>query len=277
MVTIDDLRRKYKDFPRESLLIFSKLLGVDKSHIYAYGDREVSDIISMEFQVQMKKVQEGTPIQYVLGEKEFMGLNFFVNEKVLIPRFDTEVLVEYILEYIKDNLKGKDIKVLDMCAGSGVIGLTIGHYCKDALVCGVDISQGAIEVANINRERLKVLNVHFLEGDLFAPIGESERFDIVVSNPPYIPSKDIEELDRVVRDFEPTNALDGGIDGLDFYRIITKGSKKHLKDNGLLIYEIGYDQGDALELILWEEGFRDISIMKDSQGHPRVAMGFYRV
>lgn len=277
MVTIDDLRKNYKDYPRESLLILSKLLDVDKSYIYAYGDREVPIDISEEFQRQMKKVQQGFPIQYVLGEKEFMGLNFFINEKVLIPRFDTEVLVEYILEYINDNIKRKDIKILDMCTGSGVIGLTIGHYCKNAHICGVDISKEAIEVANTNKERLKILNVHFLEGDLFAPIGESERYDIIVSNPPYIPSEDIEGLDRVVRDFEPMKALDGGIDGLDFYRAITKDSKKHLKDNGLLIYEIGYDQGRALELILWEEGFKDISIMKDSQGHPRVAIGFYRV
>ncbi|MFA5576891.1 MAG: peptide chain release factor N(5)-glutamine methyltransferase [Tissierellaceae bacterium] len=277
MVTIGDLRRNYRDLPRESLLILSKILKVDRSHVYAYEEEEITREQAEEFHRLMEKVQRGYPIQYILGEKEFMGLRLFVNEKVLIPRFDTEVLVEYIVDYIKINFKNQNVRVLDMCTGSGAIGLSIAYYCKNALVLGLDISAEAIELANINKNSLNLSNISFQEGDLFAPLDGREKFDIIVSNPPYIPRADIEGLARGVRDFEPRMALDGGLDGLDFYRTITRDSRKYLGDRGLLIYEIAYNQGGDLRKIMAQENFRDFSTLRDSQGHERAALGFYRL
>ncbi len=205
-----------------------------------------------------------------------MGLDFYLEEGVLIPRPDTEILVEYIIDYINKIYKNKRIKVLDLGIGSGAISLSIANYCKDVLVYGVDISDTAIKVANINKNRFRLSNVNFYKGDLFKAIellDLEKEFQIIVSNPPYIASKEIETLDITVKDFEPRGALDGGVDGLDFYRKITPESRRYLKDNGLLIYEIGYNQGEEVRDILLDEGFRDVSILKDLQGHTRVVLG----
>lgn len=280
MVSIIDLRKRFEDNLQEGVLILSKLLNVDKSYIYSFGEREVSRDVEDRFEKLMIKIQEGYPIQYILGEKDFMGLNFYVKEGVLIPRFDTELLVEYLIEYINKNYKDKSIKVLDLCSGSGAIALSIAYYCKNAFVYGVDISDIALEVSNINKERFNLTNAKFLKGDLFKALEVSnleEAFDIIVSNPPYISKEEIEGLSSTVKDYEPLLALDGGVDGLDFYRKITKGSKSYLKKDGLLIYEIGYNQADSVKGILSKEGFKDISILKDLQGHNRVVFGFNRI
>ena len=205
-----------------------------------------------------------------------MGLDFYLEEGVLIPRPDTETLVEYVIEYINTRYKNKNINILDLGIGSGAISLSIAHYCKNAFVHGVDISNAAIKVANVNKERLKLSNVKFYKGDLFKALEEFDlegKFQIIVSNPPYIASGEIEGLDITVKDFEPRLALDGGVDGLDFYRKITPESKRFLDDNGLLIYEIGYDQGEAVQNILISEGFKETTILKDLQGLDRVVLG----
>lgn len=277
MVSIADLRRKFKGNIQEGVILLSKLLAVDKSYIYSFGEREVPKEIEDKFIELMRKVEEGYPIQYIIEEKDFMGLNFYVKEGVLIPRFDTEVLVEYVIEYINKNYKDRNIKVLDLCSGSGAIALSIAYYCKNAFVYGVDISNIAIEVSNINKGRFNLDNVEFLKGDLFNALeglNLEGEFEIIASNPPYISRDEIEDLDISVKDYEPILALDGGVDGLDFYRKITKESKRYLKENGLLIYEIGYNQGDSVREILIKEGFKDISILKDLQGHNRVVFGF---
>ena len=150
-------------------------------------------------------------------------------------------------------------------------------YDKNSYVFGVDISPFAIKVANINKERFNLSNVSFYKGDLFDALKDhnlERAFHIIVSNPPYISSDEIENLDVTVKDFEPRLALDGGLDGLDFYRRITSGSKEYLRDGGLLIYEIGYDQGEKVKKIISLEGFKDVSILKDLQGHDRVVLGF---
>lgn len=276
MVSINDLRMKSQEFPLDSVLILSKLLQVDKSYIYTYGDREVSKEVEEKFLQLMNKRAEGYPIQYILGEREFMGLDFYLEEGVLVPRPDTEILVEYTIDYINKNYKDKKIKVLDLGIGSGAISLSIAHYCKDAFVYGVDISNTAIKVANINKENLNLSNVNFYKGDLFKALEGLDLesgFHIIVSNPPYIASGEIENLAPTVKDFEPRLALDGGLDGLDFYRKITPESKRFLVDKGLLIYEIGYDQGEAVVDILVSEGFKGVSILKDLQGHDRVVLG----
>ena len=276
---IKDLLRKSKNDLLDSILVLCKLLNVDKSYIYTYGEREVSTDIVDKFLELMEKRSLGYPIQYILGEKEFMGLDFYLEEGVLVPRGDTEVLVEYIIKYIEENYGNKKINVLDIGIGSGAISLSIANYCKNSRLVGIDISRTAIKVANINKERFNLSNVDFYEGDLFQALeglNMEGGFNIIVSNPPYISKKDIEKLDVQVKDFEPRLALDGGVDGLDFYRRITLESKDFLVEGGLLIYEIGYDQGDLVKDILIRQGFRDLSIIKDLQGHNRVVMGLWK-
>lgn len=275
---INELLRKSKIDLLDSILVLCKLLNVDKSYIYTYGDEKLSTDLVDRFLELMEKRASGYPIQYILGEKEFMGLDFYIEEGVLVPRGDTEVLVEYIIKYIEEEYGEEELNLLDIGIGSGAISLSIANYCKNSRVLGIDISRTAIKVANINKRRFNLSNVDFYRGDLFQALeglNMEGQFNIIVSNPPYISKKDIESLDIQVKDFEPRLALDGGEDGLDFYRRITLDSKDFLIDGGLLIYEIGYDQGDLVKAILYKEGFQDISIIKDLQGHDRVVMGIW--
>lgn len=277
MVTINGLLRESKIPLKESILILCKILDVDKSYIYTYGDKEITVELIEEFKVLMDKRSTGYPLQYILGSWEFMGLDFYLEEGVLVPRPDTEILVEYIIEYINKTYPQKNIRVLDLGTGSGAISLSVANYCKYVFVYGVDISDKALKIAQINKRRLDISNVEFYKGDLFQPLGNGEEnFEVIVSNPPYIPRDEIDDLDTTVRDFEPRLALDGGKDGLVFYRRITSEGKEYLKDNGLLIYEIGYNQGEDVRDILELEGFRDVKIIKDLQGHDRVVLGFLR-
>lgn len=274
MVTIDELRRKYKDFSLEGVLILCKLLNVDKSYIYTYGEKQVSKEIKDKFICFMENIIKGYPIQYILKEREFMGLEFYLEDGVLVPRPDTEILVEYVIDYINKRYNGKNIDVLDIGIGSGAISLSIANYCKDVEVYGIDIEDIPIKVANINKEKFNLTNVNFFKGDLFKALdGLDLKFHIIMSNPPYIASEKIKDLDIKVKNFEPRIALDGGMDGLNFYRWITAESKKYLMDNGLLIYEIGFDQGKSVSDILIKEGFGNVSILKDLQGLDRVVYG----
>lgn len=276
MVINDLLKKSPLNIP-ESILILCKLLDVDKSYIYTYGDMKVSPSVVDKFLELMEKRLSGYPLQYILGEWEFMGLNFYLEEGVLVPRPDTEILVEYIIEYIKRQYNNIELNILDLGVGSGAISLSIANYCKNAVVYGVDISDIAIKVANTNKDRLNLLNVNFFKGDLFEPLEKKDlkgKLQIIASNPPYISKDGIEKLHTTVKDFEPRLALDGGVDGLDFYRKITPISKEFLVDNGLLIYEIGFDQGEEVKTIMNLEGFKEISILKDLQGLDRVVLGF---
>lgn len=270
-------RLKDKEFSNpqlESRLILSKLLNVDISFLYAHGDEEISVYIAQEFKKTIDKRACGYPFQYLIKEKEFMGLDFHIEEGVLIPRPDTEVLVEYILDYIKINYNDENIKILDLGSGSGAISLSIAHYAPNSYVYGVDIGDVPLKVANINKERFKLTNVEFLKGDIFEPfMNGNYKFHIIVSNPPYIPSLDIEKLQIEVKDYEPKLALDGGEDGLDFYRRIVKQAKDFLVKDGLLIFEIGYNQGSDVRLLLENDGFFNIEILKDLQGLDRVVLG----
>lgn len=276
MVINDLLKKSPLNIP-ESILILCKLLDRDKSYIYTYGDMKVSPSVVDKFLELMEKRLSGYPLQYILGEWEFMGLNFYLEEGVLVPRPDTEILVEYIIEYIKRQYNNIELNILDLGVGSGAISLSIANYCKNAVVYGVDISDIAIKVANTNKDRLNLLNVNFFKGDLFEPLEKKDlkgKLQIIASNPPYISKDGIEKLHTTVKDFEPRLALDGGVDGLDFYRKITPISKEFLVDNGLLIYEIGFDQGEEVKTIMNLEGFKEISILKDLQGLDRVVLGF---
>lgn len=277
MVEINKLLKKSTIDIKESILILSKLLNVDKSYIFTYGDREVDDSIGEEFLGLIKKRSEGYPIHYILEKREFMALDFYLEEGVLIPRPDTEILVEYIIEYAKREYNDKKINILDLGFGSGAISLSLAYYLKNAFVHGIDISNMAYKVANKNKEVLNISNAKLHQGDLFSALDEreyTEFFTIITSNPPYIRRDVIDTLETQVKDFEPRLALDGGSDGLDFYKEITPKSREFLKDNGLLIYEIGYDQGEDVKNILAFNGFKEVSIIKDLQGHDRVVLGF---
>ncbi len=260
----------------EVRLILSKLMDVDKSYIYAFGEKQVSDDIVKEFLKLIEKRSKGYPIQYILGNVEFMGLDFYVEEGVLVPRPDTEILVEYVIDYIKKKHQEEKVRVLDIGIGSGAISLSVANYATNALVFGVDIDDIPIKVSNINKERLGLENVEFIKGDLFQPLEESfiKSFHIIASNPPYIAKDVILGLQTEVRDFEPRLALDGGQDGLDFYRSITARAKEFLVDNGLLIYEIGYDQGLEVKNLILDNGFKDVEILQDLQGLDRVVLGY---
>lgn len=260
----------------EVRLLLSKIMDKDKSYIYAFGDKEVSDDIGEEYLKLIEKRAKGYPIQYILGHTEFMGLDFYLEEGVLVPRPDTEILVQYVLDQIESKYQEAKVKVLDLGIGSGAISLSIANYAPNSFVYGVDIGDIPIKVANINKERFGLNNVEFIKGDLFQPLGPSlkKSFHIIASNPPYIPKDVILGLQTEVRDYEPRLALDGGEDGLDFYRMITSRAKEFLVDKGLLIYEIGYDQGLDVKNIMLEYGFKEIDILKDLQGLDRVVLGY---
>lgn len=265
----------------------------------------------------LKKRAARIPLQQIIGQQEFMGLSFFVNEHVLIPRQDTETLVELVLQEQKD----KDISILDMCTGSGCIAVSLKKLGGYAHVEGADISEEALKVAKRNSEEIlenndvnndavnsrteqiqnctKLTNnqnkqdnseermvsevrrasqtgVTFRHSDMFSSFRETEQFNVIVSNPPYIPSAVIEELEPEVRDHEPRGALDGTADGLYFYRILAEECAKHLTPGGHVYFEIGYDQGAAVKELLDIHGFKDTRVIQDLTGKDRVVCGTWQ-
>ena len=208
------------------------------------------------------------PLQHLTGEQNFMGLDFLVNEHVLIPRQDTEILVEEIMRDLHDG-----IRILDMCTGSGCILLSLLHYSNDCSGVGVDVSEDALVVARQNADRLAEKQAVFIQSDLFEKVEGS--FDLIVSNPPYIRSQEIAGLMPEVREHEPHLALDGKDDGLHFYREIIKGAMPHLKRGGQLFFEIGYDQGEAVQALLAANGYTEIAVVKDYAGLDRVVYGTF--
>lgn len=228
----------------------------------------------------LEKRASRIPLQQILGQQEFMGLTFFVNEHVLIPRQDTETLVELVLNEQKD----KNISILDMCTGSGCIAVSLKKLGGYACVEGADISEEALKVAKRNSEEIlensdvnsSRTGVIFRRSDMFSAFPETERFNVIVSNPPYIPSAVIEELEPEVRDHEPRGALDGTADGLYFYRILAEECAKHLTPGGHVYFEIGYDQGAAVKELLDIHGFKDTRVIQDLTGKDRVVCGTWQ-
>lgn len=248
--------------------------------LLVHGDRLVTAEEQAAFNELLAKRKKRIPLQQLTGEQEFCGLTFKVNEHVLIPRQDTEILVEAALKKIKPGMQ-----VLDMCTGSGCILISLLSIGKDLSGVGVDISKEALSVAKENASRLLIAEKQpkFLQGDLFAALkaqqhgaeGQERRqqFDILVSNPPYIESRVIEDLMPEVKIYEPRTALDGSEDGLLFYRRIVKESGLNLKENGYLMFEIGHDQAEAVSGLMAAEGFADIEVIKDYAGLDRVVTG----
>ena len=235
--------------------------------LFSHPDKEISkeeEILYKEFILRRKK---GEPVQYITGEQVFMGLNFKTDPSTLIPRLDTESVVEDALSELHDGMR-----ILDLCTGSGCILLSLLKYSNDCIGIGTDISAKAVELAQLNSQRLGI-EATFLQGDLFE--GVEGKFDMILSNPPYIESAVIETLDDEVRKFEPMSALDGGEDGLVFYRRIAKEAKRYLKRGAVLIFEIGYNQGESVPGILSEEGYQEIVVKKDLAGLNRTVMAKY--
>lgn len=256
----------------DARLLLEAVCGTDRNDLLVHGEQQVAPEAEEKYLNWIRQRAEHIPLQQLTGEQGFMGLTFNVNEHVLIPRQDTEILVEEVLKELHDGMR-----VLDMCTGSGCILLSLLHYSNDCEGLGVDLSAEALEVAG--RNVLKVLtpekaeHAHFLQSDLFEKV--EGKFEIIVSNPPYIASAEVEKLMSEVRDHEPRMALDGTEDGLYFYRRIIEEAGKHLVSSGMLFFEIGYDQGQAVSELMRTEGYCEVQVVQDYAGLDRVVLGTY--
>ena len=263
------------DTPRLDVeILLEKALGdVDSLYIRLNLNKEVTQDEFNLFNTLIEDRLKGRPIAYIVGNREFMGLDFYVQEGVLIPRPDTEALVEEVIE-ICDGKEG--LNVLDIGTGSGAITVSLAKYLKNPKVKSFDISEIALEIGKKNAINNNVDDkIDFVKSDLFSAIKDIDiQFDVIVSNPPYIPKKDIETLHTQVKDYEPYNALEGGEDGLDFYRDITKQSINYLKQSGVLAYEVGHDQAQDVAKIMEDNGYTNIYTKKDLQGIDRVVIGY---
>lgn len=254
----------------DARLLLEHICGTNRNTLFVYGEREVTAEEEKQYFDVIARRGARVPLQQITGQQEFMGLTFRVNDKVLIPRQDTEILVEEVLKNTHDGMQ-----ILDMCTGSGCILVSLLYYSNFCEGLGVDISPQALEVAEENAKNLLAdkegVSVRFVQSDLFEAV--DGRFDIIVSNPPYIRSDVVETLMPEVRDYEPRIALDGKEDGLDFYRRILSDCTKVLKKGGMLFFEIGYDQAEAVKGMMEQSGFIGVMVMKDFGGLDRVVYG----
>lgn len=278
----------------DARMLLEYVCQTDRNTLLVHGDREVSPEDYNNYVNYISQREKHVPLQYITGIQEFMGLEFEVNENVLIPRQDTEILVEEVMRYLHDGMR-----ILDMCTGSGCILLSLLYYSNDCKGIGVDISQAALDVAVRNKEKLEVfkgeIDAEFMQSDLFKGLEDSHyaekasegagseryglnkdreaRFDIIVSNPPYIKSSVIDTLMPEVKEHEPVSALDGREDGMYFYRRIIEQAGIYLSGGGRLFFEIGFDQGEAVKSMMEAAGYKQVEIVKDYAGLDRVVHG----
>ncbi|MDU1031200.1 MULTISPECIES: peptide chain release factor N(5)-glutamine methyltransferase [Anaerococcus] len=244
------------------IIALTYLLNTNKNLLFLNKEEALDEKIENELKIINDKINEGYPLQYAIGKWNFYGLDLLVDKRALIPRYETEILVDLI---INDNSNNK--KILDIGTGSGAISLALSKNLKDSKIIGVDISKNAIDLANENKIKLNINNVEFKESDIFSNI--DEKFDIIVSNPPYINKEDFEKLDNKLY-YEPQNALYGGEDGLYFYKKIIKNAKNFLNKNGKIYLEIGYNQKDSISDLLEEYGYKQIKSYKDFNDFDRI-------
>ena len=270
-----------EDFEYESWVLLEWKLHIDRAEFYMNPNGEVKQELLEDLEEVLLKREQRVPLQYLMGECEFMGFDFSVDERVLIPRQDTECLVELAVEDIRnvktqnrcefnnaaDQKNEQKVKVLDLCTGSGCIGISVAKLCPDTEVTLADISEGALSVAKKNAQNLDA-GVTLIKGNLFENI--EGRFDYILSNPPYIPSQVIQGLMPEVKDHEPRMALDGEPDGLKFYRILAEEGKKYLKNGGSIYMEIGWDQAKDVTEIFEAMGFSGLRTVRDMAGNDRV-------
>ena len=271
--------------------------GISRASYYGGPGRILEERQAKQYLEYIQMRSKRIPLQHITGEQEFMGYPFYVNEHVLIPRQDTETLVEEAIKIVRAKMRDmegrKSLRILDMCTGSGCILLSIMKMCPLAEGVGCDISEEALKTAGKNAKRLGV-NVKWIRSDLFErwdqldqgncaeetsvgkePVRSDRRYDVIVSNPPYIPTEDIEGLQEEVRFHDPRIALDGGEDGLHFYRRIIEDSISHIEDGGHLLFEIGCGQGKDVAELMTGYGYQDVMIKKDLSGLDRVVLGRY--
>lgn len=260
--------------------LYSFLTGMDKVTIFLKADEEVAPETEEKYFELIARRASRVPLQHITGVQEFMGHTFKVSPDVLIPRQDTETLVTEAAKTIQktpreklsfvEKLKGnKEWDVLDLCCGSGAIGISLAKICSNIKVTASDISSAAIKIAEENAHNLRT-KIKFIKGDMFQPHAE-KKFDMIVTNPPYIKTKMISILQDEVKDHEPMAALDGGRDGLNFYRIIVEEAVNYLKPDGFLIMEIGHDQGEDLRKMLKDSGkYTAAEVIRDLPGRDRV-------
>ena len=265
------------EYESNAWILFEFVFDMKRHQYFMKMNDAVTDEAAVaRYRECLTKRAERIPVQYITGTQDFMGMTFAVNENVLIPRQDTEVLVENVLKTVK--LFSGDVRVLDMCTGSGCIAISVSRL-GNIDVTAVDISEKALEVAKTNAGNLGADRVQFIQSDLFDKINvnngvePSQRYDIIVSNPPYIPTKVVDGLMPEVREHEPRLALDGTEDGLEFYRRITEDSLKYINKNGWLMYEIGCEQGEDVSKIMLDNGYEDVRVIKDLAGLDRVVLG----
>ncbi|HHX62996.1 MAG TPA: peptide chain release factor N(5)-glutamine methyltransferase [Epulopiscium sp.] len=280
LVTVHQLVKEgheaLKDANKQNAMIDAELLAL---HALGYTRLErilnsnlgVSEQDQKTYRDYISKRCSGIPLQYIINEQEFMGLPFYVDPNVLIPRQDTETLVEVLIEKSK---KQSFNKIVEVGVGSGCISISLAKFLPSSRITGIDISDKALEIAKRNAKKNQVEDrIQWSCGDLLNGYQSDEKVDLVVSNPPYITSKDCTELDEDVKEHEPMLALDGGEDGLRFYRDITKQAKNHLRQGGMLAYEIGYNQSKDVRDIMEENGFVQIEEIKDLAYKDRIVLG----
>lgn len=271
-------------------ILLSNCISKPKEYLFIHENEEVEQPLEKEFLQKIERLCNNEPLQYITNKQEFMGLEFYVDENVLIPRSDTEILVEEVLKNID---KTKKLKILDMCTGSGIIAITLAKFCENVEITAVDKSEGALNVAIKNAKLNNVYDrIKFIKSDMFENVNNNskelddlspssnlsnnlsnnkilqQKYDIIVSNPPYIESSTIKTLNKDVQK-EPQMALDGGEDGLDFYRIIAENAEHFLKENGKIYLEIGYNQRESVSK-LFVNKFKDVKCIKDLAGLDRV-------
>lgn len=253
------------DAALDAWYLLQMVCRIERSYYYVHGEEDITQDAQKEYEIAVQKRAEHIPLQYIIGEQEFMGLRFKVNSNVLIPRQDTETLVEQVLKIVKPGMK-----VLDLCTGSGCVLISVLKNAPELTGMGSDISKTALLVAKENA-KLHEVDAEWVRSDLFDNI--TETFDVIMANPPYIPTGEILSLMPEVRDFEPENALDGGADGLDFYRKIAGQVKDYLNPGGYVYMEIGYDQGKAVSELMRNAGFTEVEVIKDLARNDRVVKG----
>ncbi len=255
------------DAKLDAWYLLEYVTGMNRTMYYLHTDEQIAVEQEEKYRNYISLRARHIPLQHITGVQEFMGLEFCVNEYVLIPRQDTEILVEHVLEILTPNMK-----VLDMCTGSGCILISLLKLGNNVYGTGVDISEEALKVAKKNAEKLGV-DVEFIKSNLFNDV--KGVYDVIVSNPPYIRTATIEQLQDEVKLHDPRLALDGKEDGLHFYREIVRESVGYLKQNGWLCFEIGHDQADEVKQLMEEAGFRNVQVKKDLAGLDRVVFGVY--
>ena len=249
----------------DARLLLEEVCGTDRNDLLVHGDKEVPPEQCDRYVEYIQRRQKREPLQQITGYQEFMGLRFKVTPDVLIPRQDTEILVEEVMRYLHDGMH-----LLDMCTGSGCILLSLLKYSNDCEGTGCDISEKALKVAEENAEMLS-LNASFVQSNLFENI--SGKYEFIVYNPPYIPTGVIPTLMEEVRDHEPVSALDGREDGLYFYREIVEKAGEYLYPGGMLFFEIDYDQAEKVSSLMREAGYQEVTVCKDLAGLDRVVYG----